>query len=325
MSSCSVASLVSLVVVAAYRPSLSHESQADPISVDYMWRILIGLGCVPAAFGLYFRLTVPETPRFTIDIKRNLDRALADISTSLMREDFHYDDEITRRITVPRASWGDFSTYFSKWDNFKPLFGAAYSWFAIDVSFYGLGLNSPTLLENVVFGTPTGGKLGIYDKLHNISAVNIILAIGGLIPGYWVSFAFIDSWGRKPIQLMGFSVLAVLFLIMGLWLRMTSGLWLTGRCRFRLWQPHWEPCWSENLHIPILPCKLFSELRAKYHHLYYPRGNIPYSLPLNLPWHRSCEWEAWWHSFLSPFFQIESERYFFLPYVSQRTVFECPL
>ena len=35
------------------------------------------------------------------------------------------------------------------------------------------------------------------------------------MPGYWATFLFIDRWGRKPIQFMGFSVLTVLFLIMG--------------------------------------------------------------------------------------------------------------
>jgi len=47
-----------------------------------------------------------------------------------------------------------------------------------------------------------------YVRFHSIS-------VAGLIPGYWVSFLFIDSWGRKPIQLMGFVMLTVIFIIMG--------------------------------------------------------------------------------------------------------------
>lgn len=43
----------------------------------------------------------------------------------------------------------------------------------------------------------------------------MILIAAGLIPGYWATFLFVDSWGRKPIQLMGFSVLTVLFCCMG--------------------------------------------------------------------------------------------------------------
>lgn len=44
---------------------------------------------------------------------------------------------------------------------------------------------------------------------------NLILSAAGLIPGYWATFLFIDSWGRKPIQLMGFSMLTIIFCAMG--------------------------------------------------------------------------------------------------------------
>lgn len=54
-----------------------------------------------------------------------------------------------------------------------------------------------------------------YENLKNICVGNIILSAAGLIPGYYASFLLIDSWGRKPIQLMGFAVLTVLFAIMG--------------------------------------------------------------------------------------------------------------
>jgi PHS family inorganic phosphate transporter-like MFS transporter len=119
-------------------------------------------------------------------------------------------------VQAPKASRRDFIKYFSKLENFKVLFGTSYSWFALDIAFYGLGLNSSIVLNAINFGTsPKPGSLGVYQTLHNVSIGNIILAVGGLIPGYWVSFLFIDSWGRKPIQLMGFTVLTVLFVIMG--------------------------------------------------------------------------------------------------------------
>jgi PHS family inorganic phosphate transporter-like MFS transporter len=44
---------------------------------------------------------------------------------------------------------------------------------------------------------------------------NLILSCAGLIPGYWVSVATIDTIGRKPIQLMGFVMLTILFCIIG--------------------------------------------------------------------------------------------------------------
>jgi MFS transporter, PHS family, inorganic phosphate transporter len=44
---------------------------------------------------------------------------------------------------------------------------------------------------------------------------NIILSVAGLIPGYWFSVAFIDTLGRKTIQIGGFAILTVIFTIIG--------------------------------------------------------------------------------------------------------------
>ena len=51
--------------------------------------------------------------------------------------------------------------------------------------------------------------------MHNLGIGNIILSAAGLIPGYWFSVAFIDTIGRKPIQIGGFAILTVIFCIIG--------------------------------------------------------------------------------------------------------------
>jgi len=211
------AALVGLVVVTAYKNPILHDDPAVLAHVDYTWRLLIGLGCVPAVIALYFRLTIPETPRFTMDIERNVRRAAEDIDGALNGRALGGDDElIVHRAEVPKASWADFKSHFGKWENGKVLLGTSWSWFALDIAFYGLGLNSSIILQAIGFGTPlTTGTAKVYHNLRNICVGNVILAIAGLIPGYWATFFLIDVWGRKPIQLMGFTILTVLFIIMG--------------------------------------------------------------------------------------------------------------
>jgi len=211
------AALVSLIVVSAYKTPLLKDNPANLNHVDYMWRLLIGLGCVPGVVALYFRLTIPETPRFTMDIERNVEQAATDITNVLARGNSYIDpDAVVQRANAPKASWKDFIAYFSKWENGKILLGTSYSWFALDIAFYGLGLNSGIILQAIGFGTPvTKGTRGVFENLKNISVGNLILSVAGLIPGYWVCFCFIDWWGRKPIQLMGFIMLTILFAIMG--------------------------------------------------------------------------------------------------------------
>ena len=41
------------------------------------------------------------------------------------------------------------------------------------------------------------------------------MVCAGAIPGYWVTVATVDTLGRKPIQLMGFTMLTILFIIIG--------------------------------------------------------------------------------------------------------------
>lgn len=95
----------------------------------------------------------------------------------------------------------------------KVLIGTAWSWFALDIAFYGLGLNSSIVLTTIGFGSSATGtpQHKVWQNLHNVSVGNIILAVGGLIPGYWATFLLIDKVGRKPIQLMGFIMLTILF------------------------------------------------------------------------------------------------------------------
>ncbi|KAF9649890.1 phosphate transporter [Thelephora ganbajun] len=211
------AALVSLVVVSAYKDSIIADPASSPRSVDYCWRLLIGLGCVPGVIALYFRLTIPETPRFTLDIERNMKQAIKDVDETFKGVKSGPDNSvITTKVEVPKATWADFRRHFGQWKNGKVLLGTSWSWFALDIAFYGLGLNSSIILTAIGFGTPaTKGSRGIYTNLNNISVGNLILAVAGLIPGYWVTFIFVDFWGRKPIQLLGFCVLTCTFIVMG--------------------------------------------------------------------------------------------------------------
>jgi len=213
------AALISLILTAAFKKQVINDGIVDPKHVDNMWRILIGLGMVPACVALYFRLTIPETPRFTMDVERNYNQAKQDVEAMITSGKFVVDpDAVVQRVEAPKASWKDFFRHFSRWENGKVLLGTSYSWFALDIAFYGLGLNSSIVLSAIGFGAPgkgvTGGLL-VYENLKAISIGNIILSVGGLIPGYYATMLLIDSWGRKPIQLMGFGLLTIIFCCMG--------------------------------------------------------------------------------------------------------------
>ncbi|KAI0091412.1 major facilitator superfamily domain-containing protein [Irpex rosettiformis] len=203
-------------------------------NIDQAWRILIGLGCVPAVLALYFRLTIPETPRFTMDIERNVKQAIIDIEQFLTTGRYAYDpDSVVVRVVAPRGSWRDFGMYFRRWENWSVLVGCAYSWFAIDVIFYGLGLNTDKFFTALGFIThlrglttcPNGDAQisnldntanDVFRDFKNLIIANLLLSAVGLVPGYWATFLVIEKLGRKKIQMIGFGMLTVLFAIMGM-------------------------------------------------------------------------------------------------------------
>ena len=103
------AAVVSVIVVTAFKKQINADSSTNPVTVDFCWRLIIGLGCVPATLALYFRLTIPETPRFTMDIERNVRQAAQDVDTFLTTGTFVVDpDAIVQRAAAPRASRRDF-------------------------------------------------------------------------------------------------------------------------------------------------------------------------------------------------------------------------
>lgn len=57
----------------------------------------------------------------------------------------------------------------------------------------------------------------IVKSLEHLTTGNLIFTAAGYIPGFIVAFMFIDVIGRKKIQIMGFTVLTVLFIILGMY------------------------------------------------------------------------------------------------------------
>ncbi|CAN9139204.1 unnamed protein product [Alternaria alternata] len=218
--------LVMLCLVAGFKDTLKGVTgYADcdgqcAVAVDKMWRALIGIGIVPACIALYYRLTIPETPRYTFDVARDVEKANEDTKQYLSGKHGNGNpDAITQaaqlqttaQLEVPKASFKDFFRFYGKLRNGKILFGTAMSWLLLDVAFYGLGLNSSTVLQAIGYASGTT----LYEKLYNLAAGNAILVCAGAIPGYWLAVATIDTVGRKTLQLAGFTILTILFIVWG--------------------------------------------------------------------------------------------------------------
>lgn len=142
------AAVVALIVTSGFKESLETASSVGKCTgpcleaVDKMWRVIIGVGAVPASIALYFRLTIPETPRYTFDVSRNAAKAGRDAQTYIAGKPDGEADEAQRapvqqetscEVTTKKASWSDFWAHYLQWKNGKVLLGTAGSWFFLDV------------------------------------------------------------------------------------------------------------------------------------------------------------------------------------------------
>ncbi|ODV83282.1 hypothetical protein CANARDRAFT_30058 [[Candida] arabinofermentans NRRL YB-2248] len=226
-----LAGIVAIVCVAAYKDDLidaNSAAECGPSCIkacDQMWRIIIGFGCIPGCIALYFRLTIPESPRYTFDVSKELEKGTADAAkfVSGAHGDAEFGDialliETEAELSSnaenqgpPKASFSDFIGHFSQWKYGKILIGTAGSWFMLDVAYYGLGLNTATILSAIGYAS----SKNVYHSLYNKCAGNLILICAGSIPGYWFSVATMDIIGRKPIQLGGFILLTIILAAIG--------------------------------------------------------------------------------------------------------------
>ncbi|KAL1613043.1 hypothetical protein SLS60_001275 [Paraconiothyrium brasiliense] len=217
--------LMALIVVAAYKSELETvpdvaSCSGDCISaVDKMWRIIIAFGGVPGWFALYYRLTIPETPRYTFDVLYDVEKASMDtrryrygkagntvnpIEQAQVRRDM-------AKYKTPRPTVVEIFRYYSKKSNFIKLFGTAFSWFFLDLAFYGLSFSSASLLSTMGFDK----RGSLFENLKNTATGQIVLICAGAIPGYWMTVFTVDRLGRKPIQIGGFAILTIIFCVLG--------------------------------------------------------------------------------------------------------------
>jgi MFS transporter, PHS family, inorganic phosphate transporter len=68
-------------------PSDNASCNAECIaSVDMMWRWIVGLGAIPPAVATLLRWSIPESPRFTMEVEKNPEQANRDVQTYFSKD-----------------------------------------------------------------------------------------------------------------------------------------------------------------------------------------------------------------------------------------------
>ena len=207
--------LFDIILLAIFK----HAIESDQINIDYVWRILLALGILPAVCTIYSRFNLPESARYAEQVLK--DSALAEKGKAYaLGKDLPETNTpssissvaLLDKPSVTRNHFKEFCSYFSHWCNFKVLLGTCSTWFLLDVAFYGLSLNQSVVLSAIGFA-PDSTTTSPWEVLWKQAIGNLIITLLGSLPGYYVTVFTVEHLGRKKIQIIGFTMEIILFTI----------------------------------------------------------------------------------------------------------------
>ncbi|XP_022732795.1 probable inorganic phosphate transporter 1-5 [Durio zibethinus] len=205
--------IVALIVSAAF----DHAYKAPPYKIDaagstvpeadYIWRIILMFGAVPALLTYYWRMKMPETARYTALVARNAKQAAADMSKVLQVELEVEEEKVEKIGTAPSNSFGLFSKEFARRHGLH-LVGTTTTWFLLDIAYYSSNLFQKDIFSAIGW-LPKPEIMSATHEVYRVAKAQTLIALCGTVPGYWFTVAFIDYIGRFTIQLMGFFFMTV--------------------------------------------------------------------------------------------------------------------
>ncbi|KAK0592055.1 hypothetical protein LWI29_012547 [Acer saccharum] len=182
---------------------------------DFVWRIVLMFGAVPAALTYYWRMKMPETARYTALVLGNHKKAAADMA-KVLEQDISIDAMTTSKVSgtpVINSSYGLFSKEFMQRHGLH-LLGTTTTWFLLDIAFYSLQLTQKDVypVSGIV---QKGSAMNAIEEVYRLSHAMFIVALLATVPGYWFTVFLIDKLGRFIIQLGGFLFMSIAMAILG--------------------------------------------------------------------------------------------------------------
>jgi len=171
---------------------------------DYVWRIIVMFGALPAALTYYWRLKMPETARYTALVAKNAKQAANDMSKVLQVD---IESEPQKVVEKPANTFGLFSKEFLRRHGLH-LLGTTSTWFLLDIAFYSQNLFQKDIFTAIGW-IPPAKTMNAIEEVYRIARAQTLIALCSTVPGYWFTVAFIDRMGRFAIQLMGFFFMTV--------------------------------------------------------------------------------------------------------------------
>uniref|UniRef100_A0A0D9V3P9 H(+)/Pi cotransporter n=1 Tax=Leersia perrieri TaxID=77586 RepID=A0A0D9V3P9_9ORYZ len=172
-------------------PNLSRQLPA----ADYVWRIILMIGAVPAVATFYWRMKMPETARYTAIIDGNAKQAASDMQKVLAVE-IEAEQEKLAKFNAAN-NYPLLSVEFARRHGLH-LIGTATTWFLLDIAFYSQNLTQKDIFPAMRL-VDNAADVNALKEMFQISKAMFLVALLGTFPGYWVTVALIDKMGRYVV------------------------------------------------------------------------------------------------------------------------------
>jgi MFS family permease len=174
-------------------------------STGTAWRVMLGLGALPAAAVLYLRTRIPESPRYQVHVQGRAQQAAAQLSK-------FSGGLVTGNGNGAAGQTMGLRAFLTNRRWLIMLAGTAGTWFLLDYAYYGNTISTPQILSLISPSASTMTKIAIQLAIFVVAAV----------PGYLLGIARMDRVGHRRLQLLGFAMMAACFAVIALVPGMTT-------------------------------------------------------------------------------------------------------
>jgi MFS family permease len=165
-------------------------------SNEVAWRTMLALGAVPAAAVIYLRTRMPESPRYQVQVQGKPEQAASEVTEFTDGQVSGNGGKALRHKMGLRA-------FLTSRRYLIMLAGTAGTWFLLDYAYYGNTISTPQILGLISPNASTMTKIALQLAIFVVAAV----------PGYILAIARLDKIGHRRLQLIGFAMMALCFLV----------------------------------------------------------------------------------------------------------------
>uniref|UniRef100_A0A803KSW9 Major facilitator superfamily (MFS) profile domain-containing protein n=1 Tax=Chenopodium quinoa TaxID=63459 RepID=A0A803KSW9_CHEQI len=181
----SVSLIVSFAFEAKFKPPpfKVNPIASLPSESDFIWRIVLMFGAIPAATTYYWRMQMPETARYTALVAKDAKQAASDMSKVLKVQIDAEEEKVDKIAKSEKNQFGLFTKEFANQYGLR-LLGSTSTWFLLDIAFYSQNLFQKDLFSSVGWIPPAADMKAIRE-VYMVARAQTLIALCGAVPGYW--------------------------------------------------------------------------------------------------------------------------------------------